>query len=126
MYRRYVSKFMTELEFFKKEDLDDSSIYARHLTQNTGFIYGPDSYLFDLDEGFYSADYLRAWIAEAQLSHYLKTHYGETWWTNPGAGDFLKELWKEGTKPELEELMRKLGYQGFDPALLEERFQELK
>ena len=32
-----------------------------------GFRYRPDGYLADMDDGFYSADYLRAWIRSAQL-----------------------------------------------------------
>ena len=33
--------------------------------------YRPDAYLSDMDSGFYSADYLRAWIRAAQLRHRL-------------------------------------------------------
>ena len=39
-----------------------------------------DGYLADMDAGFYSADYLRAWIRSAQLRAYLEREVGEDWW----------------------------------------------
>ena len=45
--------------------------YATLLTEATGVRYDPRGYLSDMDAGFYSADYLRAWIRSAQLRTYL-------------------------------------------------------
>ena len=41
--------------------------YAERLTAATGVRYRRDAFLADMDAGFYSADYLRAWIRSAQL-----------------------------------------------------------
>ena len=41
--------------------------YATLLTEATGIRYDPRGYVADMDSGFYSADYLRAWIRSAQL-----------------------------------------------------------
>ena len=43
-----------------------------------------DGYLSDMDAGFYSADYLRAWIRSAQLRRHLIETVGEDWWRNAG------------------------------------------
>ena len=43
-----------------------------------------DAYLSDMDAGFYSADYLRAWIRSAQLRAHLTREVGEDWWRNAG------------------------------------------
>ena len=45
-----------------------------------------DGYLSDMDAGFYSADYLRAWIRSAQLRRHLIDTVGEDWWRNPATG----------------------------------------
>ena len=41
--------------------------YEERLTEATGIRYPREDYLSDMDAGFYSADYLRAWIRSAQL-----------------------------------------------------------
>ena len=45
--------------------------YEECLTAATGIRYRARSYLSDMDAGFYSADYLRAWIRSAQLRRHL-------------------------------------------------------
>ena len=45
--------------------------YEDRLTKATGVSYRDDNYIADMDAGFYSADYLRAWIRAAQLRRYL-------------------------------------------------------
>ena len=57
-----------------------------------------------MDAGFYSADYLRAWIRSAQLRAHLIDEVGEDWWRNPKTGELLRELFREGTKPSSEEI----------------------
>ena len=57
-----------------------------------------------MDAGFYSADYLRAWIRSAQLRSYLIAEVGEDWWRNPATGEAPGELFAEGTKPSSEEI----------------------
>ena len=73
--------------------------YEEKLTAATGIHYRRDNYLADMDAGFYSADYLRAWIRHAQLRDYLKREVGEDWWRSSATGDRLRDLFREGTKP---------------------------
>lgn len=125
MYRRYIGKFLAELEFFRRGDLKDAGIYARRLREATGFYYEPSAYLTDLDAEFYSLDYLRAWIAEAQLEHHLRNRFGADWHRRRPAGDFLKELWRSGEKESPESILSQFGYAPFDVTHLEKRFEEL-
>ena len=46
--------------------------YEERLTAATGVRYRAANHLADMDAGFYSADYLRAWIRSAQLRAYLR------------------------------------------------------
>jgi hypothetical protein len=71
-----------------------------------------------MDAGFYSADYLRAWIRSSQLRTYLVREIGEDWWRNPKTGDFLREVWREGTKPSSEEIAARMGFAPLDTSPL--------
>ena len=69
LYRRYEAKLRFELDFWSRfgDDGGTPDGYEEHLTAATGIRYRRDDYLSDMDAGFYSADYLRAWIRSAQL-----------------------------------------------------------
>ena len=71
-----------------------------------------------MDAGFYSADYLRAWIRSAQLRRHLIDTVGEDWWRNPATGELLAELFRQGTKLSSEEVALRLGYDPLDTAPL--------
>jgi hypothetical protein len=71
-----------------------------------------------MDGGFYSADYLRAWIRSAQLQDYLRREIGEAWWRDARTGDHLRALFAEGTRPSSEDIAARLGYQPLDTAPL--------
>jgi hypothetical protein len=116
LFRRYVAKLQFELEFWDGFWIDGAQpeLYAELLTKATGARYRADGYLADMDEGFYSADYLRAWIRSAQLRDYLGREGGEDWWRNPKTGDLLRSLFAEGTKPTSEEIAGRLGYEPLD------------
>ena len=67
-----------------------------------------------MDAGFYSADYLRAWIRSAQLSTHLRREVGEDWWRNQDTGEILRALFAEGTRPSSEDVARRLGFEPLD------------
>jgi hypothetical protein len=114
LYRRYEAKLRFELDYWSRFNGDggDASLYEQLLTDATGIRYRRDNYLSDMDAGFYSADYLRAWIRSAQLREHLVNEIGTDWWRNPKTGELLTELFREGTKPTSEEIAGRLG---FDP-----------
>ena len=49
-----------------------------------------------MDAGFYSADYLRAWIRHAQLRAHLIAEVGEDWWRRRETGESCAELFARG------------------------------
>jgi hypothetical protein len=116
LFRRYTAKLQFELGFWA--DLDaaglESEDYAKKLTRATGVRYPSDGHLADMDTGFYSADYLRAWIRHAQLRAHLVDTVGEDWWRSPETGEILRALFAEGTKPSSEDIAARLGYQQYD------------
>jgi hypothetical protein len=116
LFRRYAAKLRFELDFWGRFDEDGGSPegYAERLTEATGMEYRREGYLADMDAGFYSADYLRAWIRAAQLRAFLVREVGEEWWASRETGDRLRELFREGTKPSSEEIAGRIGFDSLD------------
>ncbi len=120
--RRYTTKLLYELELHRGGGVRSrAKRYADLLTARLGVRYSPADYLFDVDDSFYCARYLRAWAFEAQLRRWLRREAGEEWFFSPKAGKRLEELWSLGQSQPAPELVRRLGYAGLDFApLLEE------
>ncbi|MCJ7804733.1 hypothetical protein MUP35_03320 [Patescibacteria group bacterium] len=126
MLIRYLGKFSYEYQLFSSGNLAKGpKLYAEILTKFTNFIYSPAVYLDDVDEGFYSADYLRAWIGHAQLVAFLERKFGENWFEKREVGKWLKKLWQLGSQFDLEELLekKKIG-KPFDIKPLVSRFKK--
>lgn len=120
LFRRYTAKLQFELEFWGRfrDDGGTAGGYSERLTEATGIRYPAANFLSDMDSGFYSADYLRAWIRSAQLRESLIRDAGENWWRSPETGERLRELFREGTRPTSEEIASRLGFEPFDTAPL--------
>ena len=125
LFRRYVAKLRFELDFWSRfpDDGGTADGYEEYLTAATGIRYRSDAYLSDMDSGFYSADYLRAWIRSAQLRRHLIDTVGEEWWRSPETGRILAALFLEGTKPTSEEIAARIG---FDPLDMRPLLAEIK
>ena len=116
MFRRYLAKLRFELDFWSRfaDDGGTSDGYAERLTEATGLVFRADRYLADMDSGFYSADYLRAWIRSAQLRAYLRDTIGEDWWRRAETGAYLRELFREGLRPSSEDVAGRIGFDPLD------------
>ena len=120
LFRRYTAKLQFELDFWSRfsEEGGTAHGYSERLTSATGIHYPSANYLSDMDAGFYSADYLRAWIRSAQLRAHLVATVGEEWWRRPETGERLRELFREGTRPTSEEIAARIGFDPLDTAPL--------
>jgi len=126
MLRRYLGKFSYEYEMFSENAISKGpTLYSRNLQEMTGFITNKINWLTDMDSGFYSADYLRAWIAAAQVKDYLLRRFGRKWFLNKKAGKFLRNLFLRGVTDELEEVVARLGYKPFDISFLVKGYREV-
>jgi hypothetical protein len=128
LVRRYAAKLVYELEFFEDPLAEgrNQQLYTTMLSAATHFVHTPQNYLDDMDPGYYTADYLRAWITEAMLRHYLEDTYGEDWFARHEAGGFLRGLWATGESKENEDVARMIGHNPFDTSYLVEQFLGLE
>ena len=120
--RRYASKLVYELKLHNaKVGPDFGEIYRTCLQKGLRFRHTERHYLEDVDDAFYCAEYLRAWILEGQIRAALEEEFGEEWFSNEKAGKFLMELWSYGQKYSADELVKTVGYVDLDmdPMLLE-------
>ena len=104
--RRYAAKIAYELELHGP-DAELASMpdrYAQLLGDATRVPWTPATWLEDVDSGFYVACYLRAWALEAKWRAALRERFGEGWFGEPAAGEWLVGLWSRGQRERADEL----------------------
>ena len=113
--RRYAAKLIYELKLHQAKVTGEfQDIYRNCLQKSLKIRHTEKHYLEDLDDGFYCADYLRAWILEGQIRAAVEEEFGEDWFVNERTGPFLKELWSYGQKYTADELVKTVGYVDLD------------
>lgn len=122
--RRYCAKLAYELELHGPGGRPGELLAARYaqlLEEALGMRWPSESYLADVDSGFYSTCYLRAWAMETQLRVHLRERHGAAWFTRPEAGAELRRLWSQGQRHTPEELLAEVtGHElSFEPLLSE-------
>jgi hypothetical protein len=112
MLRRYAAKLQYELEVQRSDEPEGfSKRYAELLGGALRLRVRPENYLYDLDDAFYCARYLRAWVVEVQLRGRLEREFGRRWYASPQAGEYLRCLWSLGQQFTAEEMVARLGYE---------------
>jgi hypothetical protein len=108
--RRYAAKLIYEMGLHSGGGSAQSAEWYSELqTGATKFKTGATEFLYDLDDGFYSSSYLRAWAMEVMLREYLKSRFGQRWWASQKAGNFLKEIWETGDRYTADEMASQIG-----------------
>lgn len=115
MLRRYATKILYEQELHRASDVETmAEYYADFFSHHLMVHYAPEEFLSDVDDSFYSAQYMRAWTLEALFRDFLRREYDEEWFRHPRAGAFIRDRWREGQKYTADELARFLGFDGLD------------
>jgi hypothetical protein len=79
--------------------------YSKLLGERTGVPWPRETWLSDVDSSFYVACYLRAWALEVEWRHVLGARFGDGWFANPGAGEWLRGIWAQGQRLDAEGLL---------------------
>jgi len=108
--RRYAAKLAYELELHSAPPALDPlrEVYAQRLGDALHVDWSPQSWLSDVDPFFYAAAYIRAWALETHVRRLLVERFGELWFEEPEAGEFLKTLWAQGQSMRGDELLAEL------------------
>ncbi len=116
LYRRYTAKLRYELGFWSDfaNATSHAEDYERLVSAASGFRYPREGFLSDMDAGFYSADYLRAWIRAAQVRAHLRATVGGDWWRRRETGDLLRDLFVQGTRLSSEDVATRVGFDPLD------------
>jgi hypothetical protein len=123
--RRYAAKLAYELELHGP-DAELAAMPARYaelLGGATGIDWSPQTWLSDVDGGFYVASYLRAWGMEARWRGALRSRFGERWFGQPQTGDWLRGLWRDGQRLRGDELLAEAIGEEVDFAALAAEFE---
>jgi hypothetical protein len=109
--RRYAAKLAYETELhLRTGSLDGMAArYSEFLSAATMIDVPAVNYLVDVDDGFYCASYLRAWMLEGAFRMILQDRYGADWFLSQAAGDWLKAMWADGQHFPAERLLLKHG-----------------
>jgi hypothetical protein len=123
--RRYAAKFLYELELHGCAGLDEMRArYVERMYDALKIEVAASDYLADVDAGFYSSSYLRAWAFESLLREFLHEQFGRTWFARREAGSLLRELWSEGQRPTADELIADVAGSELDLAAVAELIEE--
>ncbi len=109
--RRYAAKLAYETELHAQTGPLEAMapLYSETLSEALMIDVPARNYLVDVDDGFYCASYLRAWMLEGAFRMILQDKYGQDWFLNPAASDWLKGMWADGQHFPAERLLLKHG-----------------
>jgi hypothetical protein len=125
LLRRYIAKLQYELHLHDEGPGGMETAYREILGDTLHVAVPPERYLEDVDDAFYVAGYLRAWVFEVQLRHFLREQFEEGWYESRDAGSFLQELWAPGLRDSVDEIVRtRIGAPGLDPKPLIEELND--
>jgi hypothetical protein len=105
--RRYSAKIAYEVELHGP-DVDLAAMPARYaelLGDRVGVEWPPQTWLSDVDSGFYVACYLRAWALEVDWRRELGERFGAAWFADEEAGEWLRGLWARGQRLDADRLL---------------------
>ncbi|HOM71048.1 MAG TPA: hypothetical protein PLZ21_07695 [Armatimonadota bacterium] len=113
--RRYAAKLQYEQLLHTAEDIPSMrNKYAEILGKALKLNVSPANFLADIDDGLYSANYLRAWIFEVMLRKHMEDSFGVLWFRTKKAGDMLVGMWKQGQEFSVDELAHQINYEMLD------------
>jgi len=109
LLRRYAAKLLYERSLYDGlSGVNMAEAYRDLLSRATAAEFPSELYLYDVDQAFYVARYLRAWLFEAQLKEQLYERFDAEWYRNDRTGPFLLDLWRQGLAPAPERLAEQL------------------
>jgi hypothetical protein len=115
--RRQAAQFLYEMELAATDEPSQMAPrYSELLGQATGFRHDPQTYIEDVQRGFWVARQLRAAMLAALLRNALQSRFGSAWFGESAAGAFIGELMSAGQRENAVQLAEQLGEPALTPA----------
>jgi hypothetical protein len=107
MLRRYSAKIAYEVELHGPGAAFGAmpTRYSELLGERLGVPWPEETWLADVDSGFYVACYLRAWALEVEWRTELEERFGPDWFARSEAGTWLRWTWAQGQRHDAETLL---------------------
>ena len=123
--RRYAAKLSYEIDLHQQTGSLDAmaAVYRQRLSEAIMIDVPEANYLSDVDDGFYVASYLRAWMLEGALRMILQDRYGMEWFQDKAAVEWLASLWAHGQRFSADQLLLKSGGGRLDCDALRHHFE---
>ncbi|MFN0063456.1 MAG: chromosome segregation protein SMC [Myxococcaceae bacterium] len=124
--RRAAGQLLYAVGVGKASAPERQALYKKVTARALGFPTGADDEArapLERDLTYASADALAAWLLAGQLQGVLRARFGDAWWTQPRAGEFLKTLWAQGNAQSAEEIPATWGDKGLRVEPMLERLQ---
>jgi hypothetical protein len=105
--RRYSAKIAYEVELHGP-DVELEAMpgrYAELLGDRVGVAWPRETWISDVDPGFYVSCYLRAWALEVEWRGELTERFGPGWFASREAGEWLRGIWAEGQRLDADALL---------------------
>jgi hypothetical protein len=114
--RRYSAKLAYEVELHGPgADLEKMpERYASLLGERVGVEWPSETWLSDVDSGFYVGCYLRAWALEVDWRSALRERFGEQWFASAESGSWLRGLWARGQSLDADRLLSEVAGRRLD------------
>lgn len=120
MARRYCAKFLYEYQLIDSINIAANK-YSEILSTALGYKPHPSDknfYLDDVDDFFYTVDYLRAWFIEAMFKTKLRELFGNDWFANKSLAEYLQDYFAAGQRFYIDKFVQKIGFIDLDPKFL--------
>lgn len=127
--RRLAAEIEYEVALFDDRtdpESEHGELYQSIMEKHLRFPHQAGPHLVNAMFPFSSAYRLRALVFESILSATLEDKYGERWYWDQDAYQFLSEIWTWGGRFNLNELTNYLGYAELDPEPLFEDIEKIR
>jgi hypothetical protein len=107
-------------KYYKGQTSDLHQVYKALFSDAYGYkLTDIESLRFrtDVDSYFYSADYARSFLTKSMMHEYVRVQFGEQWFRDPRAGEFLKSLWAHANSLQVEDVAARMNMKPLDPEI---------
>lgn len=128
LIRKYWSKIASEVEIHQTctYNNEGKEIFDKWFKKGMLGKYENIWWAYLMDDELNASSQLRGWLLAAQINAKLLELYGEEWFIQEKAGEWLKELFSLGYKYNADEISKIIGFERLDESCLIKEFRKFE